>query len=98
MGFNESHLTYSNSCDSLKAPTNRSHPIAIHVCRIDSILGLFCRISSLLQGSFAKETYRSHPIAIHVCSMASSTAVATAGSVTCDMSHSYDSFIWLIHL
>jgi len=34
------------------------------------IIGLFCRISSLLQGSFAKETYnlkeptdRSHPIA-----------------------------------
>ena len=37
--------------------------------RIDKIIGLFCRISSLLQGSFAKETYnfidptnRSHPI------------------------------------
>ena len=27
------------------------------VSRIDSIIGLFCRISSLLQGSFAKETY-----------------------------------------
>jgi len=39
------------------------------VSRIDKITRLFCRISSLLQGSFAKETYdlidltdRSHPI------------------------------------
>jgi len=41
------------------------------VSRIDKITGLFCRISSLLQGSFAKETYnfidptnQSHPILI----------------------------------
>jgi hypothetical protein len=27
------------------------------VSRIDKIIGLFCRIMSLLQGSFAKETY-----------------------------------------
>ena len=27
------------------------------VSRIDKIIGLFCRIASLLQGSFAKETY-----------------------------------------
>ena len=39
------------------------------VSRIDSIIGLFCRISSLSSGSFAKETYnfidptnQSHPI------------------------------------
>ena len=39
------------------------------ISRIDKITGLFCRISSLLQGSFAKETYHfidsttcSHPI------------------------------------
>jgi len=39
------------------------------VSRIDKITGLFCRILSLLQGSFAKETYnfidpthQSHPI------------------------------------
>jgi len=39
------------------------------VSRIDKITGMFCRISSLLEGSFAKETYnlidpttRSHPI------------------------------------
>jgi len=39
------------------------------VSRIDKIIGLFCRISSLSQGSFAKETYnfidptsQSHPI------------------------------------
>jgi len=43
------------------------------VSRIDSIMGLFCRILSLLQGSFAKETYdfidptaRSHPIYVYV--------------------------------
>ena len=58
--------------------------ICVHVCtyvyghgvatisRLLKIIGLFCRISSLLQGSFAKETYdfkeptnRSHPI--YVC-------------------------------
>jgi len=39
------------------------------ISRLLKIIGLFCRISSLLQGSFAKETYnfkepthRSHPI------------------------------------
>ena len=39
------------------------------VSRIDKIIGFFCRILSLLQGSFAKQTYdfidptsRSHPI------------------------------------
>jgi len=42
------------------------------VSRIDSIIGLFCRISSLFWGSFAKETYnlidptnQSHPICFH---------------------------------
>ena len=42
------------------------------ISRLLKIVGLFCRISSLLEGSFAKETYnvkeptnRSHPI--HVC-------------------------------
>ena len=58
------------------------------VSRIDWIIGLFCRISSLLQGSFAKETYHfidptnwSHPICVAYVS-------------------SYDLFIcvtWLIH-
>ena len=40
------------------------------ISRLLEIIGLFCRISSLLYGSFAKETYdfqeptnRSHPIA-----------------------------------
>ena len=39
------------------------------VSRIDKIIGLFCRISSVFQGTFAKETYnfidptnQSHPI------------------------------------
>ena len=42
------------------------------VSRINEMIGLFCRISSLLYGSFAKETYnlidltnRSHPIGWH---------------------------------
>jgi len=41
------------------------------VRRIDKIIGLSCRISSLVQGSFAKETYnlidptnRSHPMSV----------------------------------
>jgi len=49
------------------------------ISRLLKITGLFCRISSLLQGSFAKETYnfkeptnRSHPIHVervtsHIC-------------------------------
>ena len=44
------------------------------VQNIVSFIGLFCRISSLLQVSFAKETYnfidptdRSHPIYLHTC-------------------------------
>ena len=43
------------------------------VSSIDKIVGLFCRISSLLKGSFAKETChfigptnQSHPIADHI--------------------------------
>ena len=42
------------------------------VSRIDEIIGLFCRILSLFQGSFAKETYnfidptnQRHPIRTH---------------------------------
>jgi len=45
------------------------------ISRLLEIIGLFCRISSLLHGSFAKETYhfkeptnRSHPIFGSVCS------------------------------
>jgi len=43
------------------------------ISRLLKIIGLFCRISSLLQGSFAKETYnfkestnRSHPIPVDI--------------------------------
>ena len=55
-------------------PTDRSHPLSYHygvatVSRLLQIVRLFCRISSLLTGSFEKETYnfkeptnRSHPI------------------------------------
>ena len=49
--------------------TQQCHYGVATVSRIDKILGLFCRILSLLQGSFAKETYnlidpanQSHPI------------------------------------
>ena len=41
----------------MKEPTNRSHPIERCVNRDLRTAGLFCRISSLLLGSFAKETY-----------------------------------------
>jgi len=48
----------------------------VTISRLLKIIGLFCRISSLLQGSFAKEpcdlkepTSRSHPICIHRESM-----------------------------
>jgi len=61
----------------LTHPTNSSHPIqatrswhgVATISRLLKSIDLFCRISSLLQGSFAKETYnlkeptnRSHPI------------------------------------
>jgi len=47
-----------------------THPYGVAtISRLLKIIGLFCRISSLLQGSFAKATYnfkeptyRSHPI------------------------------------
>ena len=46
------------------------------ISRIDKIIVLFCRISSLLKVSFAEETYNlidptncSHPIRVHVCSL-----------------------------
>jgi len=45
----------------------------VAICsRLLKIIGLFCRISSLLQGSLTKETYnfeeptnRGHPIGLH---------------------------------
>ena len=65
------------------------------ISRIDKIIGLFCRIASLLWGSFAKETYDfidptsiSHPIA--------SQMTRVTGIYTRDMTHSYvrhDSFV-----
>jgi len=49
--------------------TNAPRYVVATVSRIDKIIRLFCRISSLLKGSFAKETYHfidptncSHPI------------------------------------
>jgi len=59
-------LHSTESCDQYGVVT---------VSRIDTMIGLFGRISSLLLGSFAKETYnvidptnRSHPILNHVTS------------------------------
>ena len=50
------------------------HYAVTSVSRIDQIIGLFSRIASLLQVSFAKETYnlidpanRSHPIHLTLC-------------------------------
>jgi len=44
------------------------------ISRLLKIVGLFCKISSILQGSFAKETYnfkeptnRSRPISVNIC-------------------------------
>ena len=76
--------SFAKETYNFKEPTNRSHPIAqthnlytsygvatvsTTVSRIDKIIGLFCRILSLLEGSFAKETFnfidptnQSHPI------------------------------------
>jgi len=64
-----SKSTYSNCLHAFNCPDLGCYGVAT-VSRIDKITGLFCRISSLLKGSFAKETYnfidptnQSHPIA-----------------------------------
>ena len=56
-------------CVSVRMHHNTACPTS--VSRMDKITCLFCKISSLLQGSFAKETHnfidptnRSHPIAL----------------------------------
>jgi len=64
------------------------------VSRIDKITGLFCRIASLLQVSFAKETYN----------LIDPTNCSHLIAVICDMTHWYvwyDSLIcvtWLSHI
>ena len=80
------------------------------ISRLLKIIRLFCRIPSLLQGSFAKETYnfkeptnRSHPIA-HSYVRHDSFVCETWLMHMWDMNHSYvrhDSSIcetWLIHM
>jgi len=84
------------------------------VSRIDTIIGLFCRIASLLWGSFATETYNlinpthhSHPICVLtacVCHMPYAWHDPSTWSHMCDVTHSHtwhDLFAcvtWLIHL
>ena len=64
--------TYENKVkimsDSIEIRTTIPHGVAT-ISRLLKLIGLFCRISTLLWGSFAKETYtckeptnRSHPI------------------------------------
>jgi len=62
-------LRQEPSSHSDNAYTQNSVGMRTHIGRIDKNIGLFCRISSLLEGSFARETYnlidptdRSHPI------------------------------------
>ena len=57
------HMQYTYACNT--------HYGVATVSRIDKVIGLFCRIASLLQGSFAKEAYnlidltnQSHPVYI----------------------------------
>jgi len=52
-----------------RARGSKRDSVSHFISRIDKIIGLFCRILSLLYGSFAKETYvfreptnRSHPM------------------------------------
>ena len=53
------------------------------ISKLLQIIGLFCRIQSLLQGSFAKEIYnfkeptnRSHPIVLGICACMCACAVS----------------------
>ena len=84
---------------NFKEPTSRSHPIW------KSLQCLFCRIPSLLQGSFAKETYnfkeppsRSHPIWI------SRVSHVNESRYTYELRlprHTYEwimSHVWMLHV
>jgi len=64
------------------------------ISRLLTIIGLFCRMWSLLQGSFAKETYNlkeptnhSHPIP------AQSTPFSNTNQRTCTLSHTHNPHI-----
>jgi len=74
------------------------------VSRINTIIGLFCRQWSCLQGSFAKETYclidptnRSHPIwsCIHLPSTYTNTKVHVSMSVSVSVSVSVFVYIYV---
>ena len=65
--------TYHRICISINMYINKDVYGVATICRLLKIISLFCRISSLLQGSFAKETCnfkeptnRSHPIPIYI--------------------------------
>jgi len=85
--FTFSSENFSNSCSLLNLLNRTTVELSMEnlhkyqygvatISRLIKIIGLYCRISSLLYGSFAKETYnfkeptnRSHPIgrALHRC-------------------------------
>jgi len=52
-----SHATYSHICMSHLRMSHVTFGVAT-ISRLLKIIGLFCRISYLFQGSFAKETYK----------------------------------------
>jgi len=65
--------TYHRICISINMYINKDVYGVATICRLLEIISLCCRISSLLQGSFAKETCnfneptnRSHPIPIYI--------------------------------
>jgi len=66
----KSNSSGGNAKRAAAQATNTKHDYGVAtISRLLKIIGLFCRISSLLQGSFAKKTYnfkeptnRSHPI------------------------------------
>jgi len=86
-----------NRLQHFREPPNRYYGVATISGRL-KIIGLFCRICSLLQGPFAKETYnlkeptnRSHPI-LHI---SASRSVRCACVTHPFMSHSLPGSIYV---
>jgi len=57
---------------------SQRHGVAA-ICRLLKIIGLFWRISSLLQGSFAKETYNKEPTTCSHLIVILNSSLASAG-------------------